>query len=362
MKRFDLQRLETASKACGAVLLGLALSACSWQEVKETFSFSEDVNNVSDVGGVSGDAAEIVRMGLPASIIVCRSKQCAPSTANMSKEFLYNAYYSLMENNVGTNILLCSADSVSHVCYEPFMNFELNAGITPATVAIDAARIIDIGLQKDNKMIVPVLDYSIYTNGVRARCNPSSAFANVKSPSYMVIDSEQAACQFTASGSSSMSIVFTVDYIDLDYGIIGAYYSAGVSGSSYGGGKGYALLRFEKPVNPDIYCQQKNASCAPFKPKLPEYNCCGGFGKGRMPRNCDGAPCGQHIDYNAAFENDRRAGGFRTETRTYRSTRRFDGVVSNRNSAAYTSTGRNIRYTDANEDRDLVTISPVPSN
>ncbi len=358
MKRFDLQRLETASKTCGTALLGLALSACSWQEIQETFTFSENVNSISDV---SGDAAESVRMGIPASIIVCRSKQCAPSTANMSKEFLYNAYYSLMENNVGTNILLCSADSVSHVCYEPFMNFELNAGITPATVAIDAARIIDIGLQKDNKMIVPVLDYSIYTNGVRARCNPSSAFANVKSPSYMVIDSEQSSCQFTASGSSSMSIVFTVDYIDLDYGIIGAYYSAGVSGSSYGGGKGYALLRFEKPVNPDIYCQQKNASCAPFKPKLPEYNCCGGFGRGQMPRNCGNAPCGQSVDYGAAFANDRRAAGVRTETRSFYSTRRFDGVTSNSGSAAYTSTGRNIRYTDANEGRDIVTISPVPS-
>ncbi len=354
MRRFDLQRLETASKACGAVLLGLALSACSWQDIQKTFSSSSE--------NVSSDAVESVYAGVPASIIVCRSKQCAPSTANMSKEFLYNAYYSLMENNVGTNILLCSADSVSHVCYEPFMNFELSAGITPATVAIDAARIIDIGLQKDNKMIVPVLDYSIYTNGVRARCNPSSAFANVKSPSYMVIDSEQSACQFTASGSSSMSIVFTVDYIDLDYGIIGAYYSAGVSGSSFGGGKGYALLRFEKPVNPDIYCQQKNASCAPFKPKLPEYNCCGGFGRGgEMPRNCDGAPCGQRTDYNAIFRNDRRA-GWSPETRTMHSVRRFDGVISERNSAVYTSTGRNIRYTDANESRDVVTISPVPSN
>ena len=99
-----------------------------------------------------------------------------------------------------------------------------------------------------------------------------------KDPNYMVINGEDFVCPFTAMGKSLMSMVLTVDYIDLDYGMIGAYYSAGVAGPAYGGGTGYLMLRFQNPVSPEILCEQKNEACAPFKPRLPEYDCCGGYG------------------------------------------------------------------------------------
>lgn len=213
---------------------------------------------------------------IPSSIVVCRSKKCAPALSNMSTEFLYNAYYNLLENNVGTNVMLCSADSTSRVCYEPFISFDVSAGIAPATVAIDAVRIVDLGMVRGNQAVVPVLDYSIYANGIRTKCTPSAALGKVKSPNYMVIDGLDSQCRFTATGNSVMSIVFTVDYIDFDYGIVGASYSVGVSGTTSGGGKGYALLKFKNPVTGTIInetCEKdKNACERRFDSYLPNDN------------------------------------------------------------------------------------------
>ena len=42
-----------------------------------------------------------------------------------------------------------------------------------------------------------------------------------------------------------MSILVNLDYIDLDYGILGGYYSIGTQGSTSGGGTGYALFKTE---------------------------------------------------------------------------------------------------------------------
>ena len=48
-------------------------------------------------------------------------------------------------------------------------------------------------------------------------------------------------------------VLFNVDYIDLDYGYIGGYYSIGLSGPAIGGGSGYGIIRMQEnayPLNP----------------------------------------------------------------------------------------------------------------
>ena len=211
---------------------------------------------------------------VPTSIVVCRSKKCAPALSNMSSEFLYNAYYNLLENNVGTNVMMCSADSTSHVCYEPFVSFDANAGVAPATVVIDSFKIVDLGMIRGNQAMTPVIDYSVYTNGIKTKCSPAVAVAKVKSPNYMVIDGMDSECRFTSTGKSVMSMVLTVDYIDFDYGIIGASYSVGSSGTTSGGSKGYTLLRFKNPVTGDLIketCDKdKNACERKFDAKVPD--------------------------------------------------------------------------------------------
>ncbi len=269
----DIEKVKSVARSFGAVAAIMAVSACSFEDMQNF-----DITTVFSPDATTNSSPVLTPTQTPSSIVVCRSKQCSPASANMSKEFLLNAYLNLLENNKNTSVLMCDADSVTHTCYEPFVSFNIKSGVTPATVAIDAAQIIDVGTTKGAKVLEPILDYSVYYNNVRVRCQPAPASAYVKNPNYMVISGEDFVCPFTAMGKSLMSMVLTVDYIDLDYGMIGAYYSAGVAGPAYGGGTGYVMLRFQNPVSPEILCEQKNGACAPFKPKLPDYNCCGGYG------------------------------------------------------------------------------------
>jgi hypothetical protein len=49
----------------------------------------------------------------------------------------------------------------------------------------------------------------------------------------------------TTDGLTNVSLLINLDYIDLDYGILGGYYSFGLQGPTAGGGTGYALFKTE---------------------------------------------------------------------------------------------------------------------
>ena len=38
------------------------------------------------------------QINMPVSVVVCRSKQCAPAKLSMSKEYIYNSLMNLLEN------------------------------------------------------------------------------------------------------------------------------------------------------------------------------------------------------------------------------------------------------------------------
>ena len=46
--------------------------------------------------------------------------------------------------------------------------------------------------------------------------------------------------------------MYGIDFIDLDYGLIGTHYSIGASGTAHGGKVGYMLMRFLKDGKPRV--------------------------------------------------------------------------------------------------------------
>jgi hypothetical protein len=72
----------------------------------------------------------------------------------------------------------------------------------------------------------------------------------VKSNNKVVLNGNGFKCDMTSVGTTKIRILFNVDYIDLDYGYIGGYYSIGLSGPAYGGGNGYGLIRMINDVQP----------------------------------------------------------------------------------------------------------------
>lgn len=183
----------------------------------------------------------------PTSVVVCREKQCAPARLSMSKEYIYNSLLQLLQNNKGSKALLCTADAATRTCTEEFLSMPIKVGITPANMYIDSVKITNAKAVKGAPKIDLNLYYDVTYNGQTPFCKPARTIAFVESPDSIVMEDSGYSCQMTVIGTSSVKTVFAIDYLDLDYGYIGGYYSIGVSGPANGGGAGYMLIRL--PVN-----------------------------------------------------------------------------------------------------------------
>ena len=185
----------------------------------------------------------------PSSIVVCRSHQCAPAELSMSTEYIYNSLLQLFDNNNYQKILICQADSQTHVCLENYLSLPIHVGIVPTNAYIDHAKITDVIVGKNNTMNI-ILNYNVTYGGQVADCTPSKSLLFARKTNHVLLEDAGYTCKMTTVGSTSIKTVFAIDYIDLDYGYIGGYYSIGLSGPAYGGGSGYMLLRLPKNAYP----------------------------------------------------------------------------------------------------------------
>ena len=209
---------------------------------------------------IIGDATnEPVHM--PDSIVVCRSKQCAPANLSMSAEYIYNSLVSLFQNNNHQTALICQGNDSTHSCIETYISMPITVGITPAYAYIDSVKISDVSINKGKKFINLLLNYNITYNGQTPECTPAKSLAYVKNAANVIIQDSGYSCKMTTISSSSVKSLFALDYIDLDYGFIGGYYSIGLSGPAYGGGNGYMLIRLPKdayPLAPELQNHEKS--------------------------------------------------------------------------------------------------------
>lgn len=205
------------------------------------------------------------------SVIVCRSAQCGAAHLSMTREFMYNSLLNLFDTNLESTVSVCEADPNTHACFDHYIHFPIKAGVTPATATIDSAKIVDVRLLKQEQVIKVVFDYDLHFNSVRPACRTSQASLFVRDSDDVRIDDTGFRCQFTTVGSSVISTVYSVDYVNLDYGEIGLNYAIGVSGPAYGGGSGYMLMRFPKtslPTEEKKYVLPKPEITQPTTPVL----------------------------------------------------------------------------------------------
>jgi hypothetical protein len=263
----------------GAVALSLALAACSWGSKEETIEdvYLDDYTVPADLKKAETDssslagaptvpaeevqsfeadpdtAAKVFNKRVPPlnSLIVCRDKQCAPAELSKSREYIFNALAQVIDNNIDTTALLCEANPQAHVCTNPYLTVPAKIGVTPAYVFFDGVKIVDASLVKGGTGINLALGYNLSYNGQTPTvCKPDVAMLYVKSNNKVVLNGNGFKCDMTSVGTTKIRILFNVDYIDLDYGYIGGYYSIGLSGPAYGGGNGYGLIRMINDVQP----------------------------------------------------------------------------------------------------------------
>lgn len=186
----------------------------------------------------------------PSSVVVCRSHQCAPAKLSMSKEYIYNSLLQLFDNNNYQKLLICQADAQAHTCLENYITLPLYVGIVPTNAYIDHAKITDVVVGSRGNSLNIILNYNLTYGGQVADCTPSQSLLFAKKINHVLLEDAGYNCKMTTVGVTNVKTVFAIDYIDLDYGYIGGYYSIGFSGPAYGGGNGYMLLRLPKNAYP----------------------------------------------------------------------------------------------------------------
>lgn len=196
-----------------------------------------------------GETAEVYNKRVPPlnSLVVCRDKQCAPAELSMSKEYIYNSLVQLIDNNLDSTALLCEANPQAHVCTNPYITVPARIGVTPAYVFFDGVKIVDASSVKGKTALNLSLGYNLSYNGQTPTvCKPDTAMFYVKNNNDVLLAGNGFKCDMTSVGTTTARVMFNVDYIDLDYGYIGGYYSIGLSGPANGGGSGYGLIRLPK--------------------------------------------------------------------------------------------------------------------
>lgn len=186
----------------------------------------------------------------PYSILVCRSKQCAKAEYSMTREFLYNRMLKMFESNLNKDILLCEADPVSRVCYNHGIRVPANTNMFDVEITIPSARLLDAKLLKGQTALDLIFDYAVDINGMRAVCQSSITRLSVDFIDKAQMISPGFDCRFTTTGNTALNASYNIDYVDFDYGTIGAYYTVGIAEAIRGGASGYLLMRFVEPQVP----------------------------------------------------------------------------------------------------------------
>ena len=207
------------------------------------------------------------RVKMPQSIVVCRAKQCAPARLSMAKEYIFNTLLHMFDSNARQKALVCQGNANTHACVEEFVRVPITVGVTPADMYIDDVKIADVSISQRNTMAMNLLlNWGVSYNGQTPVCRPAKNLLYVKNVNNVIMEDNGYTCKMTTVGNTTISTMFAIDYIDLDYGYIGGYYSIGLSGPAFGGGSGYMILRLPN----DITVDAKDFEVKPMDPKIEE--------------------------------------------------------------------------------------------
>ena len=276
--------------AAGVIALASCSNTSSWWNDGE-YEYTTEVNDsmfdgqymsAADARFLAenpGEAARVYNKRVPPlnSLIVCRAKQCAPAELSMSREYIFNALAHIVDNNLDATALLCEANPQAHVCTNPYLTVPAKVGVTPAYVFFDGVKVVDASVVKGKTALNLALGYNLSYNGQTPTvCKPDTAMMYVKSNNDVVLNGNGFKCEMTSVGTTTIRVMFDIDYIDLDYGYIGGYYSIGLSGPTNGGGSGYGLIRLPKdahPLNPELMNQNEPENvAAPKQSVKPQVN------------------------------------------------------------------------------------------
>ena len=211
------------------------------------------------------------------SVLVCRARQCAETSYAMSQGFFFNKVDQMMKRNIGKAVLLCEADPVSHVCLSQGLTIPAQTLLENIDIKIDGLKLTDEQLVSGQKALDVVFDYKIRANEIFPKCQLGVSRLTVSAVDKVEMTTDDFVCHITETGRTAINATYNIDYLDFDYGFIGAYYTIGVGETVKGDKTGYVLMRFtdktpkgEGEIEENIKDQTEQVVSVEVEANLPE--------------------------------------------------------------------------------------------
>ena len=182
-------------------------------------------------------------------ISLCAKGECnfVDKNSQVKEEFI-SSLFGLMKINEGISASICEADLATKSCIESGVSFFIQGGIIPGKQTDNQTMISNISYDKKSQEIKFTSTNVGTFAGVPLSCENSEVNLAVNSLSEFKMTWNYY-CNWMGVGNAWSEREFTIDYVDLDKGILGGYYSVSVVGLLVlGGGSGYQLLKFQKAV------------------------------------------------------------------------------------------------------------------
>ncbi len=178
--------------------------------------------------------------------VICRRSGCTRLNDRITKQFLFNSLIQIFLNNKMTKVDLCEADPHSRACLANSIRFGGQIGGTPALIQIPSFTLVEMKPLSNLSKLDLFIRYDVFANGLKTRCDGAMTSIEAISSQQLIMKDNSYKCDFTVGMPTTAFSLYNIDYIDLDYGIIGAFYSIGLSGEASAGGTGYVLMKFRQ--------------------------------------------------------------------------------------------------------------------
>ncbi len=178
-------------------------------------------------------------------VVVCRSAGCTRLNDRITRTYLFNSLSNLFMLNAHSRMHICEAEPFTRACLQSGITFPARVGAAAALIKVPYAQVSQVSQTPGLSRTQIELTYSFLINGIENQCNQTIADIVIPNNEQVSLFNRDFTCRMTSDAPSNVSLLLNIDYIDLDYGIIGGYYSFGMQGPAQGGGTGYALFRTE---------------------------------------------------------------------------------------------------------------------
>lgn len=209
----------------------------------DSLNYDSNIQDVRQATANANPGAQVSFADRPT--IVCRDFGCTKMNDRITRAFLFNSLANLFMMNSHSRVFICEADPFTRACLDSGISFPVRAGVANAMINVPKVTIDQVTLSTGLSKATIGMSYELLINGVPVRCAPTLTDIVVPVNSQATLVSQEFSCSLTTDGYTNVSMMFNIDYIDLDYGILGGYYSLGLQGPAMGGGTGYVLYKLE---------------------------------------------------------------------------------------------------------------------